>query len=261
MTSIIEKRLSLHKQLKNHKQENENLRSEINHLQGPANIGLATCMIAHEINNLLTPIANYAQLALHNIQDKALVEKALLKTETNCRRASQTMESILNLSNGKKQNRQKVKLTLLFEDVFRCLCRDFTKDGINVHTIIPHDMELNVVPVQIEQVFMNLILNARDAMMPKGGSLIIECKDSSNDIYIDIKDTGCGISPEQIDKIFEPFYTTKDRQKNEQNSGGYGFGLAFCKRIIEEHQGKISVDSTLGKGSTFTIVFTKPKQE
>jgi len=259
LTNIIEKRLSLHKQLKNHQQENENLRSEINHLQGPANIGLATCMIAHEINNLLTPIASYAQLARQNIRDKKLVEKALRKTEANCQRASQTMESILNLSNGKKQNKQKVKLAVLFEDVFKCLCRDFTKDGINVHIDISDDIELNVVPVQIEQVFMNLILNARDAMTPNGGRLTIDSIKSPDHIQIHIKDTGCGISPEQMDKIFEPFYTTKDQQKNEQNSGGYGFGLAFCKRIIEAHQGRISVESTLGKGSTFTLTLSKPK--
>ncbi|MHC4131251.1 MAG: sensor histidine kinase [Planctomycetota bacterium] len=257
MASIIEKRLSLHKELENHKQQSENLRSEINSLQGPANIGLATCMIAHEINNLLTPIANYATLALNNIEDKTLVEKALNKTESSCRRASQIMESILNISNGKKQKRQKVKLAVLLNEVFSCLCRDFSKDGIKVHIHVPDDMVINVVPVQIQQVFMNLILNARDAMIPKGGSLTIDCKDKPECIQIKVKDTGCGINPDQLDRIFEPFYTTKDQQKNKPESGGFGFGLAFCKRIIEEHQGNICVDSQSGKGTKFIITLSK----
>jgi signal transduction histidine kinase len=258
LASIIEKRLSLHQELANHKQQTENLRSEINSLQGAANIGLATCMIAHEINNLLTPIANYAALALNNIEDKALVEKALSKTENSCIRASQIMESILNISNGKKQKRQKVKLTILLDEVFKCLCRDFSKDGIKVHIHVPDDLKINVVPVQIQQVFMNLILNARDAMIPNGGSLTVDCKDNTDCIQISVKDTGCGISPDQLDRIFDPFYTTKVGENNKQNSGGFGFGLAFCKRIVEEHQGNITVDSKSGKGTNFTIILSKP---
>jgi signal transduction histidine kinase len=259
LASIIEKRLSLHKELENHKQQTENLRSEINSLQGPANVGLATCMIAHEINNLLTPIANYATLALNNIEDKALIKKALSKTESSCRRASQIMESILNISNGKKQKRQKVKLVVLLDEVFSCLCRDFSKDGIKVHVHVPDDMVINVVPVQLQQVFMNLILNARDAMISNGGSLTIDCKDKPDHIQIKVKDTGCGIRPEQLGKIFEPFYTTKDPQKNKSNPSGFGFGLAFCKRIIEEHQGDICVDSQSGKGTKFIINLPKAK--
>jgi signal transduction histidine kinase len=259
LTSIIEKRLSLHKQLENHKQETEDLRSEINSLQDPANIGLATCMIAHEINNLLTPIANYATLALSNIDDKVLIKKALNKTEKNCRRASQIMESILNISNGQKQKRQKVKLAILLEEVFSCLCRDFCKDNIKVETKIPKDLVINVVPVQIQQVLMNLILNSRDAMMPKGGSMVLECKETPDHIQIIVKDTGCGISHEHVEKIFDPFYTTKGQGNSESDSGGFGFGLAFCKRIIEEHRGDIFVESELGKGTQFTIILSKPE--
>jgi two-component system NtrC family sensor kinase len=259
LASIIEKRLSLHKQLSNHEQETKNLLSEINSLQGPANIGLATCMIAHEVNNLLTPIANYATLALNNIEDKALIEKALRKTESTCQRATQIMESILTLSNGQKQKKQKVKLVALIEEVFTCLCREFSKDGIKVCIRIPDDVVLNVIPVQIQQVFMNLILNARDAMMPNGGSLTIKCSDMSEHIQIEVKDTGCGINREHLDKIFDPFYTTKGWQNSKSNRRGFGFGLAFCKRIIEVHEGTISVESESGKGTNFTITLSKPK--
>jgi signal transduction histidine kinase len=214
-------------------------------------------MIAHEINNLLTPIANYATLALNNIDDKTLTEKALHKTEKNCRRASQIMESILTISNGQKQKRQKVKLGGLLEEVFSCLCRDFCKDNINVDIKIPKDLFINVVPVQIQQVLMNLILNGRDAMMPKGGSLTLECKETLDHIQIIVKDTGCGISHEHLDKIFDSFYTTKGQGNSKSNSSGFGFGLAFCKRIIEEHQGDISVKSELGKGTQFNIILPK----
>jgi signal transduction histidine kinase len=104
----MQKRASLHKTVAIHHAENEELKRQNNQLQALANIGSATCMIAHEINNLLAPLGSYAELALKNSGDRDLVEKALDKTVRNCERASKIMESILALANSQKQEKQKV---------------------------------------------------------------------------------------------------------------------------------------------------------
>ncbi len=257
MTSIIEKRRSLHRHLAEQKRRYELLEWQLGRLQALANTGTNTCMIAHEINNLLTPIGNYAALAIKHIDDKSLTEKALQKTVENCQRASQLMESIIALSNGHSQEKQDCKLGLLVKQVFSGLCRDFGKDRIEVRTDIAEDLTIRAVPVQIQQVLMNLILNAREAMLADGGVLTVTARDTADMIQIEVSDTGCGINTAEMDKIFEPFSTTK----NDKQSGGRGcgLGLAFCKRIIDSYGGCISVFSKPAEKTTFMITVPKPK--
>lgn len=214
-------------------------------------------MIGHEINNLLTPISSYAALALSNPQDKALAEKALTKAMRNCERASKVMESILSLANGQKQEKQSCNIAAMIEEVFNCLCRNFTKDGITVNIAISKEMTIEAVPVQMQQVLMNLILNARDAMLPGGGILSIKAADNSESIILEVSDTGCGIKPENVAKIFEPFFSTKKDGKASSQGGGSGLGLTFCKRIVDEHGGVISVESEIAQGSKFRITLPK----
>jgi len=259
LTSIIEKRLSLHKSLANQQQQNNALESQITQLQALANIGSATCMIAHEINNLLTPLASYAALALNNPDDKLLIEKALQKAVRNCNRASKIMESMLALANGETQEKKNTRLIVLVEEIFACLCRDFAKDKITVEIRIPEDLTVWAVPVQVQQVLMNLILNARDAMLPRGGILTIEARDVTDAVQITVTDTGCGIEPANLKKIFEPFYTMKAGSKSPSLYLGSGLGLAFCKQVIDAHGGCISVESQPTKGSTFKIILPKPQ--
>jgi signal transduction histidine kinase len=105
---------------------------------------------------------------------------------------------------------------------------------------------------QIEQIMLNLIINARQAM-PRGGRLRLEVRENSRAHMVEIKvsDSGIGIPPEQLRLIFEPFYTTKE--PDEHGRGGNGLGLSVCRQIIEQHQGRIRVESLVGKGSTFTV--------
>ncbi len=257
MTRIIAKRLSLHKHLINQQQQNEVLQSQFTHLQALANIGTATCMVAHEINNLLTPLANFAALALNNPDDKPLSEKALRKVVRNCEHASKIMESMLAVGNGQTQKRQNSFLITLVENVFNCLCRDFAKDGITVNTLIPDDLTVWVIPVQIQQVLMNLILNARDAMLPRGGVLTIKAQDTTNVVRIEVSDTGCGIEPANLKRIFQPFFTTKADETSPSQHSGSGLGLLFVKRIIDDHGGSISVESKPGRGTIFKIILPK----
>jgi signal transduction histidine kinase len=257
LTRTIEKRLSLHKNLSEQQEQIDGLKSQISRLQGLAVLGTATCMVAHEINNLLTPLGSYAELALKNPDDKQLIKKALQKTVKNCGHSSKIIESILSVTNGKRQGRKNSLLITLVEEVFSCLCRDFSKDGITVKIQIPKDLKVWIVAVQIQQVLMNLILNAREAMLPGGGTLSVKAEEKSETVEIEVSDTGCGIEVDDLEKVFEPFFTTKIDKKSALQKSGSGLGLMFCKRIIDEHNGCISVESKQGEGSTFTIMLPK----
>lgn len=247
----------MHKQLTNQQQQQEQLQSQMAQLQILANMGNASYMIAHEINNLLTPLKSYAGLALKNPDDKALAKKVLEKTIQNCERASEIMESMLTLANGEKQQKKKVQLIALVEEIFSSLCRDFGKDGITVEIQIPRGLSVWAVPVQIQQVLMNLILNARDAMLSGGGMLAVRAVDKGDAVQIEVSDTGCGIKPTDLTNIFESFYTTKNDEESPSHNSGSGLGLAFCKKVIETHDGVISVESEPGSGSTFKISLPK----
>ena len=257
MTSIIEKRFSLHKHLASQLQQNDSLKSQVVQLQALANIGTVTCMIAHEINNMLTPLTNYADLALKNPDDKSLAEKALLRTVQNCQRASKIMESMLALADGQIQEKQDTPLLALVEEIFTCLCRDFAKDGITVKIEIGADVTVQAVPVQIQQVLMNLILNARDAMLHRGGILTIKARQSVDETQIEVADTGDGIEAGNLKKIFEPFFTTKAKDESPSKQSGAGLGLAFCKKVIDAHKGSITVESEPAKGTIFKITLPK----
>src|SRR5260370_4053129 len=104
----------------------------------------------------------------------------------------------------------------------------------------------------MEQVFLNLVINARQAM-PRGGHLRIEVKENPRTTMVELRlaDTGVGIPPERLRLIFEPFYTTKE--PDASGHGGTGLGLSVCRQIIEQHHGRIRVESVVGKGATFTV--------
>ena len=277
MASITEKRLSLHRRLAAQDSRNEALRFQLASLQHLANVGTVSHMIAHEINNLLTPLKSYATLALSHPDDAALTHKALEKAASNCDRASKVMQSLLALADGKSQEKKISRLSDLVEEIFACLCRDFSKDKISVDVRIPEGLTVWGVPVQIQQVVMNLILNARDAMLPRGGILSIQAAQKADAVEIIVADTGEGIDPAVLNSIFDAFFTTKkERRKDERtmdessfiphpsSSGsrtysGTGLGLAFCKMIVDGHEGRISVESTPGQGSRFKITLPQPR--
>jgi len=257
LASITQKRLSLHKRLENQQQDNDALKSQLAQLQHLANMGTVSYMIAHEINNLLTPLRSYAAVALENLDDRDFVEKALQKTDRSCERASKIMKSMLAVANGQTQEKKNTRLLALVEEIFTCLCRDFAKDGITVETSIPEDLTVWGVPVQIQQVLMNLILNAREAMLPRGGILTVKATQMSDAVEIEVTDTGEGIELADLNKIFESFFTTKTNKSSSSEYSGAGLGLAFCKKIIEEHEGLISVESKPTKGSKFKMTLPK----
>jgi signal transduction histidine kinase len=194
---------------------------------------------------------------MKNPDDRALVEKALQRTVQNCQRASKIMESMLALAGGQMQEKQDTPLLTLVEEIFTCLCRDFAKDNITVNIQIPADLTIRTVPVQIQQVLMNLILNARDAMLHRGGILTIKAQQIADDTQIEVTDTGDGIETKNLKQIFEPFFTTKRNDRLSLRNSGTGLGLAFCKKIIDAHQGTITVESESAKGTIFKITLPR----
>jgi signal transduction histidine kinase len=254
LTSIIAKRRTVHNQLAQQRRRNESLEKDIVQLEALANLGSATAMIAHEINNLLTPLTNYAELSLKHIDDKELAERTLRRTAKNCRQAAKVMESILSLSKAGCGEKVETPLLPMVNSVFECLCRDFSKDGITVEILINADLQVYASPVQMQQAIMNLVLNAREAMLPRGGKLTISAQSSDSDVTIKISDTGCGIEQTEISRVFDTFFTTKHKKTG---GSGTGLGLSLCKKVIDAHAGTINIESSPCKGTTFTITLPK----
>ena len=257
----------MHGQLVQQQRRNEALEKDMVQLEALANLGSATAMIAHEINNLLTPLTNYAELSLKHTDDRELAERTLRRTAKNCRQAGKVMESILSLAKAGCGEKVATPLLPMVNAVFDCLCRDFTKDGITVEILVSDGLQVYASPVQLQQAIMNLILNAREAMIPHGGKLTISAQADNNGIQIKISDTGCGIEQSEVSRVFDTFFTTKHKRIAEQSTcgelgrtacgeqsrTGTGLGLALCKKVIDAHGGTITVDSHPGKGTTFTI--------
>jgi len=271
LTSIIAKRKAVHGQLAQQQRRNEALEKDMVQLEALANLGSATAMIAHEINNLLTPLTNYAELSLKHTDDRELAERTLCRTAKNCRQAGKVMESILAIARAGGEEKLVSPLLPMVNAAFDCLCRDFTKDGITVELLVSDDLQVYASPVQLQQAIMNLVLNAREAMIPHGGKLTISAQADNDGTLIKISDTGCGIEQSEMSRVFDTFFTTKHKKiteqsacgehsrtaSGEQSRTGTGLGLALCKKVIDAHGGTITVESYPGKGTTFTITLPK----
>jgi signal transduction histidine kinase len=251
LTSVLERRLSLHRELAEQTQVNTELEQQVEQMQALANIGMVSAMAAHEMNNILTPVSNYARLCIKHPDDKQLLQKAIEKAIVNTEHASKILESLLAMANGKQQETKHHSLRYLVDQVFTCIARDFSKDKIKVIIDIPDGFQVWGEGVCLQQVLMNLILNAREAMLGTGGYLMISAQESGGCVLLAVSDTGRGIESHNLKRIFEPFFTTKNRTTFRQS--GTGLGLCFCKKVIENHRGTISLESQPHEGTTFTI--------
>lgn len=235
------------------KEQISNLETMLTNVQPLIAIGELAGTTAHEFNNILTLTINYARMGLrHNNDD--IREKAFNKIIDASNRATKIVSVILGLARNRKSGKEATDLTLLVEDVLLLLERELIKYKISIEKRF-----LPIKPIlangnQIQQVLINLLVNARQAS-PNGGRLLIKlrpCEDTSQFVEMSIRDFGVGISQDKLPHIFETFYSTK-KGPDETGKGGTGLGLALCKRIIEEHLGKIRVESTVGKGTAFII--------
>jgi signal transduction histidine kinase len=232
------------------------LREQLTESQRLATIGTIAAVIAHEFNNLLTPIVSYSQFALQSANsetpDLDLIRKALAKAFQSSTKAGKICSSMLGLARG-ESTFGRVEIQKLVDEVLLVLARDPQKDGIALRVQVQPGICVEGDPVQLEQVLLNLLINARQAMLGSGGSITIKANRLDNgQVRLQVIDTGPGIPQALLPRIFEPFFTTKGTSRKGETKGT-GLGLAICKDIIEHHQGSIEVASELRKGTTFTI--------
>ncbi len=232
--------------------ETDQLRQQLLHAQKLSSVGTLASSVAHEFNNILTTIINYARLALRKPEDEASCTQALERILKGSQRAATIVNSMLGFARNTSTARQTTDLVALVEEVLILTDKDLSKHRIHLDKKYHGRPQACVVPAQIEQVLLNLLINARQAM-PRGGHLRLEVRENARTKMAEIKvgDTGVGIPPDRLRLIFEPFYTTKEPDAN--GHGGTGLGLSVCRQIIEQHQGRIRVESVAGKGATFTV--------
>jgi len=232
--------------------EADQLRRQLLQAQRLSSVGALASSVAHEFNNVLTTIINYAKLGLRPTADDQARTQALERILKGGQRAAGIVNSMLGYARNHGVERVPTDVARLVEEALTLTEKDLAKHRVSVERRFFARPVVPVVPGQIEQILVNLIINARQAM-PKGGRLVLDVRDNRVGGMAEIKiaDTGCGIPPEKLRLIFEPFYTTKE--PDEGGSGGTGLGLSVCRQIIEQHHGRIRVESVVGKGSTFTV--------
>src|SRR5271170_3715375 len=233
------------------------VREQVTETQRLATIGTIAAVIAHEFNNLLTPIVSYSQYALASASgespDMELIRKALDKSYQAASKAGRICNSMLGLARGESVVGQ-ISVQKLIDETLLVLARDPQKDGIALRVQVQPDLLVDGDQVQLEQVLLNLLINARQAMLGKGGSLWIKAAadESGTELRIQVVDSGSGIPEKLMSKIFQPFFTTKGTVRGGETKGT-GLGLSICKDIVERHGGRIEVQSEVGKGTTFSV--------
>ena len=233
-------------------QETEHLREQLLRAQRLSSVGTLASSVAHEFNNILTTIINYAKIGMKPNCDEAARVQSLEKILKGSQRAATIISSMLGFARNHATQRELTDLVELVEEVLVLTEKDLSKHQVHVDKKYLARPKVPVVRGQIEQILLNLVINARQAM-PRGGRLQIEVRENQAAQMAEVKitDTGVGIPPEQLRLIFEPFYTTKE--PDEHGHGGSGLGLSVCRQIIEQHLGRIRVESLVGKGSKFTV--------
>ncbi len=232
--------------------EVEQLREQLAHSQRLTALGELAGTTAHEFNNILMTIINYAKLGLRH-EDDATRRKAFDKILAAGNRAAKITNGVLGLARNRSSELQPIELREVVDDSLLLLERELSKYRVRIErqdTPVPPAL---ANPTQIQQILINLLVNARQAM-PQGGRIILRTGfDAQHEmVELTVRDTGNGIPAEKLPKIFEPFYSTKSGP-DATGKGGTGLGLAACRDIIEAHQGKIRVESTVGKGTAVTI--------
>ncbi|HVL66664.1 MAG TPA: ATP-binding protein [Vicinamibacterales bacterium] len=212
-----------------------------------ASLGLLAAGVAHEVNTPLTGISSYTQMLLQGAEPDDPKTRVLEKIERQTFRAAKIVNGLLNLARPAQVDSGPVDVNAVINDVLSLLEHQFRSGRIQVRKELAAVSPVVLgIEYKLQQVFLNLFLNARDAM-PRGGWLTIVTRDGTEGAVVEVSDTGSGIPPDHLSRIYDPFFTTKDIGK------GTGLGLSITYGIVQEHGGTITCDSTVGQGTKFTL--------
>jgi PAS domain S-box-containing protein len=232
--------------------ERAHLEEQLRISEKMASLGVLAAGVAHEVNTPLTGISSYTQMLLEQANPDDPKTKLLEKIEKQTFRAARIVNGLLNLSRpsaADAMERAPVNLNTVIGDVLSLLEHQFQKSSIKVRRELSSSAVLvDGYEFKLQQVFLNLLLNARDAM-PRGGWLTIATRVDQGKVVAEVSDTGSGIPAEHLARIYDPFFTTKAMGQ------GTGLGLAITYGIVREHDGEILCDSVAGQGTRFTLRF------
>jgi len=212
-------------------------------------LGWMACEFAHELNNTLTSVCGWLQILMEDLPEGDASRQSLEVVYNESKRTARMAASMLAMARGRSgEPHVPLDLNALLDDVLVFIEPSLAKAGIELKRQFGEAPAVSGSETELRQLFMNLLLNAANAIENEG--CISVATEVSNDARVcaRVSDTGCGISPEALDRIFEPFYTTRSE------SGGTGLGLFVCRRIVRQHNGDLLVESVAGQGSTFTVL-------
>ena len=213
-----------------------------------SSIGLLAAGVAHEVNTPLTGVSSYTQMLLAMLPETDPKHALLQKVRRQAERATNIVNNLLNFSRtGGATEFTEIDISNVLDDTVQLLEPQLRRSQIDI--VRSYDADAPRIfgnSGKLQQVFTNLILNARDAI-PNGGRVSIKTRAEDHSMVVEVSDTGIGIDPENVAKIYDPFYTTKGVGR------GTGLGLAVSYGIVQEHSGHISVESAPGRGTTFRI--------
>lgn len=235
-------------------QRNKEIETNLAQQGKMASLGVLSSGVAHEINNPLGVILGYAGYLESKMNEEDPNYKYIHEIKRESKRCKKIVQDLLSYARTPRPTLEPTDLNDLLQQIVDFAANHTDMRGININTYFAKNLPLvELDGDQMRQVTINLILNAGGAM-PDGGTLTVrtETADESH-VRLTFSDSGCGIPAESLDKIFEPFYTTKAR--------GTGLGLAITRQIIEQHHGEIHIDSTVGKGTSVTVTLPTEREE
>jgi two-component system NtrC family sensor kinase len=221
-----------------------------------AAMGRLTSQLAHELNNPLYGIMNTLELMKTEIGPNNKRRRLLDMALSESVRLTDMLRKMLSFSKPDQEQRCTVDMNTILDEILLLHEKQLREVDIKIAA----DLEQGLLPIwasknQMRQVFLNMVSNAKDAM-PEGGTLSVRTRGGGNQIRVQMSDDGLGIKPEHLDKIFDTFFTTK-----VDSERGVGLGLSVCYGFVKDHGGDIQVESTVGKGTTFTIILPVSEQE
>jgi signal transduction histidine kinase len=214
-------------------------------------VGALASSITHEFNNILMTVINYAKMGMRHKQ-AAVRDKSFDRILSSSQRAAKITTGLLSFVRNRSDRKDVLSIKQLVQSVLLLVEKDLMVHRVHLDARFNGEPFAAVNAGQLQQVILNLFINARQAM-ENGGTLTVTvgAGTDSGMVEIMIRDTGCGIPADKLPRIFDRFYTTKTADSHGQ--GGTGLGLALCKDVMEAHHGRIRVESVVGAGTAFTL--------